>query len=97
MQHGNDGLFDMKQLLGLKHTHSPLQKCKKTPGHSRELTIPSLSPLWMPKPPQQAVRRGRLSIIKLPVVTADGQRMAQEQFHVSIHAVVHGVHHQMGQ
>ena len=52
---------------------------------------------WGPKPPQQGVRRGRLSIIKLPVVTADGQRMAQEQFHVSIHAVVHGVHHQMGQ
>ena len=30
MQHGNDGLFDMKQLLGPKHTHSPLQK--KLPG-----------------------------------------------------------------
>ena len=94
MQHGNDGLFDMKQLLGPKHTHSPLQKNPRAqPGADNS----SLSPLWVPKPPRQAVRRGRLSIIKLPVVTADGQRMAQEQFHVSIHAVVHGVHHQMGQ
>lgn len=94
MQHGNDGLFDMKQLLGPKHTHSPLQKNSQAqPGADN----PSLSPLWGPNHPQRGVRRGRLSIIKLPVVTADGQRMAQEQFHVSIHAVVHGVHHQMGQ
>ena len=94
MQHGNDGHFDMKQLLCPKHTHSPLQKNSQAqPGADN----PSLSPLWWPKPPRQAVRRGRLSIIKLSVVTADGQRMAQEQFHVSIHAVVHGVHHQMGQ
>ena len=94
MQHGNDGLFDMKQLLGPKHTHSSLQKNSRAqPGADN----PSLSPLWGPNPPQQGVRRVRLSIIKLPVVTADGQRMAQEQFHVSIHTVVHGVHHQMGQ
>ncbi len=97
MQHGNDGLFDMKQLLGPKHTHSPLQKCKKNSQAQPGADNPSLSPLWGPKPPQQGLMRGRLSIIKLPVVTADGQRMAQEQFHVSIHAVVHGVHHQMGQ
>ncbi len=93
MQHGNDGLFDMKQLLGPKHTHSPLQK---TPRHSRELTIPR-SARFGGRSPAAGSNEGRLSIIKLPVVTADGQRMAQEQFHVSIHAVVHGVHHQMGQ
>ena len=34
-------------------------------------------------------------VIKLPVVTADGQRMAQEQLHVSIHTVVDSVHHQV--
>ena len=36
-------------------------------------------------------------VFELPVIAPNGQRVAQEKFHVSIHAVVHGVHHQMGQ
>ena len=87
----------MKQLLWSKAYTFSFAKMQKNSQAQPGADNPSLSPLWVPKPPQQGVRRGRLSIIKLPVVTADGQRMAQEQFHVSIHAVVHGVHHQMGQ
>lgn len=39
----------------------------------------------------------RILVIELPVVAADGQRMPQEQLHVSIHTVVDSVHHQVTQ